>query len=100
MLYFLEMIVREVLFGIVIGLVFGYLAYYLLQNIKDKILEANVTIVLVLVINMTAKYIGASIPLASVIAGLIIGNYGTTFAMSSSKSFHWVRIATSFVKLD
>ncbi|EME30303.1 Na(+)/H(+) antiporter NhaP [Galdieria sulphuraria] len=88
--YFLDMVVREVLFGIVIGLVLGYLAYYLLQNIKDKILEANVTIVLVLMINMTAKYLGASIPLASVVAGLIIGNYGTTFAMSSSKSFHWL----------
>jgi len=88
MRYMIDMVVREVVLGIVIGFLFGYLAYYLMQNIKDKILEANVTIVLVLMINMTAKYLGASIPLASVVAGLIIGNYGTTFAMSSSKSFH------------
>lgn len=92
MRYMIDMVVREVVLGIVIGFLFGYLAYYLMQNIKDKILEANVTIVLVLMINMTAKYLGASIPLASVVAGLIIGNYGTTFAMSSSKSFHLVSV--------
>lgn len=76
--------------GIFIGFGLGYLAYQVLSSIESRVLEAHITLVLVLLINMICKHVGASIPLASVIAGLMIGNYGVTFVISSQKAFHWV----------
>jgi len=95
--FLLELFVREVVLGIVVGFAMGYLAYQLLSSFESRLLETHVTLVLVLLINMICKHIGASIPLASVIAGLMIGNYGVEFVISSQKTFHWVSYACTSV---
>ncbi|OSX81354.1 hypothetical protein BU14_0022s0073 [Porphyra umbilicalis] len=80
----------ECLTGIGIGLVFSWLAYSAIQTLDDSLLEITISIVLVGNINLACNYFHASIPLASVTAGLFIGNYGVAYAMSDDTSalFH------------
>eukprot|EP00871_Galdieria_phlegrea_P000251 jgi/Galph1/1226/GphlegSOOS_G5964.1 len=88
--FLVRLFIQEVILGLVVGLSMGYLAYLILSSFESRILEAHVTLVLVLLINMLCKHVGASIPLASVVAGLMIGNYGVAFVISSQKSFNWL----------
>ncbi|GJD08205.1 Na(+)/H(+) antiporter NhaP [Galdieria sulphuraria] len=88
--FLVRLFVQEVVLGVTVGFAMGYLAYQMLSSFESRVLEAHVTLVLVLLINMICKHLGASIPLASVIAGLMIGNYGVAFVISSQKTFHWL----------
>ncbi|GJQ12219.1 hypothetical protein GpartN1_g4010.t1 [Galdieria partita] len=88
--FIVRLFVQEIVLGVIVGFAMGYLAYQMLSSFESRVLEAHVTLVLVLLINMICKHMGASIPLASVIAGLMIGNYGIAFVISSQKTFHWL----------
>ena len=65
---------REVLGGIGIGLVMGYVGYRLMKSIKSFQTILLISLALVLGISVIASQFHASIPLAAVAAGLIVGN--------------------------
>lgn len=80
----------ECMYGIVIGVFLAWLAYSAIVSVREPLLEVIITFVLVININMICRILDASIPLASVGAGLFIGNYAVTFAMDdeTSETFH------------
>ena len=68
--------------GVVFGLGFGLIAFWILQRLNDHVLENAITIVLAWGSFIVAEQSGASGVISVVVAGLIIGNYGTKLAMS------------------
>lgn len=85
-----ENVVVECLYGAAIGVFLAWLAYSAIGSVKDPLLEVVITFVLVGNINMVCRIVHASIPLASVGAGLFIGNYAVSFAMHDEtvETFH------------
>ena len=73
----LELFAHEVLGGITIGLILGFIGFELIKSIKDFQTIFLISIALVLGISVIAGKFEASIPLAAVTAGLIIGNKST-----------------------
>jgi monovalent cation:H+ antiporter, CPA1 family len=69
-----QMFVQEVLGGICIGLILGYIAYRLIKSISDFQTIFLISIAVVLGISVIATKIRASVPLSAVTAGLVIGN--------------------------
>ena len=76
--------VRVVGLGVVFGLGFGLISFWLLRKLNDHVLENGITIVLAWGSFIVAEQYHASGVIAVVVAGLIIGNYGTRLAMSES----------------
>lgn len=74
----LKLFAHEVLGGVAIGLILGFLGYELIKSIKDFQTIFLISIALVLGISVIAAKFEASIPLAAVTAGLIIGNKSTS----------------------
>lgn len=70
----LKLFAREVIGGIVIGLVVGFIGYRLIKSIYDFQTIFLISIALVLCISVIANKIHASVPLSVVAAGLVIGN--------------------------
>lgn len=66
--------VREVFGGIILGIVFGFLAFRLMRSIKDFQTIVLVSLSLVMSISLVCTYLHLSIPLAVVSAGLFAGN--------------------------
>ncbi|GJQ11974.1 hypothetical protein GpartN1_g3765.t1 [Galdieria partita] len=84
---------RECIAGVLIGLIFGYFVYHLLScQVEDSILEVGITVAMVGNINLVCYILGASLPLASVTAGLLLGNYGVVFTMSlkTHEGMKWI----------
>lgn len=74
--------------GALIGLVLGYAAYRAMRTIDEHNLEVLITLALVFLITAIAQAMHASAPIAAVVAGLLIGNHGTRFAMSEKTTLH------------
>lgn len=72
----LHLIVLEVGGGLLLGLVLGGLMYYLLRSVNDPTVEVLITLVGVLGGYQLAMAYHLSGPLAMVVAGMIVGNYG------------------------
>ncbi|MBO6212411.1 sodium:proton antiporter [Algoriella sp.] len=70
--------------GVVLGLLLGFTASSAMKKIDDYKVSALITLSIVMGGFLVAKELHVSSPLAMVIAGLIIGNYGKKVAMSSS----------------
>ncbi len=68
--------------GVVFGLGFGLIAFWILRRLNDHVLENAITVVLAWGSFIVAEQNGASGVISVVVAGLIIGNYGTKLAMS------------------
>jgi CPA1 family monovalent cation:H+ antiporter len=68
--------------GVVFGLGFGLISFWVLRRLNDHVLENAITIVLAWGSFIVAEQSGASGVISVVVAGLIIGNYGTRLAMS------------------
>lgn len=85
-----ETIIVECIYGAAIGIFLAWLAYSAIVSVKEPLLEVVITFVLVGNINVICRIFHASIPLASVCAGLFIGNYAVTFAMhdETTETFH------------
>ncbi|MBC7536735.1 MAG: sodium:proton antiporter [Ferruginibacter sp.] len=64
----------QVLGGSLIGLIMGFIAYRLIKSIKDFQTIFLISLAIVLGISVVANYFHASIPLAAVVAGLVVGN--------------------------
>ena len=74
--------VQVVGLGVVVGLALGLIAFWLLRRLDDHVLENAITIVLVWGTFITAERLHGSGVIAVVVAGLIMGNYGSRLAMS------------------
>lgn len=90
------LIAKEVVGGVLLGLVAGYSAYKALCSIDEPNLEILISIALVMLVNFIAFKLHTSSPLACVIAGLFIGNRGRTLAMSDRTRAH-LDIVWSFI---
>ena len=64
----------QVIGGVVIGLVMGFIAYRLIKSIKEFQTIFLISLAIVLGISVVANLFRASIPLAAVVAGLVVGN--------------------------
>ncbi|MCB2231529.1 sodium:proton antiporter [bacterium] len=82
------LLVREALGGALFGLAVGYVAYLLLKDVDDYIVEVLITLALVVGGYALAMALHLSGPIAIVVAGLLIGNHGRRFAMSEHTRHH------------
>lgn len=73
---------KEALGGILLGLAAGWITYLLLKSIDHYQVEVLLTLALVTGSYSLADSLHASGPLATVAAGLLIGNHGRHLAMS------------------
>lgn len=73
----LRLFAQEVIGGIIIGLILGYLGYQLIKTISHFQTIFLISVALVLGISVIAGKFHSSIPLSAVTAGLIIGNQST-----------------------
>ena len=83
-----ELFVREAFGGAALGLAGGAIAYRTMKSIDEFNLEIMITLALVMMIYSIALTIHISGPIAVVVAGLLIGNHGTKFAMSETTREH------------
>jgi CPA1 family monovalent cation:H+ antiporter len=83
-----ELFVVETVGGAAIGLTGGYIAYRAMLTIDDHNLEVLITLALVFLVTAVSHAVHASAPIAAVVAGLLIGNHGTRFAMSDRTAVH------------
>ena len=74
LLKILQLFAQEVLGGIGIGLVMGYIGYRMMRSIKNYQTIFLLSVALVLGVSVVAGRFHASIPLSAVTAGLIVGN--------------------------
>ena len=84
----IRLFAQEALGGAALGLAFGYIAYLALKSINEHNLEVLITLALVMLTYGVAAALHLSGPIAVVIAGLLIGNHGTRFAMSDKTRDH------------
>ncbi|NNE84864.1 MAG: sodium:proton antiporter [Alphaproteobacteria bacterium] len=83
-----ELFLVEAVGGAVLGLIAGYLAYRAIGSIDEHNLEVLITLALVTLTYSVALALHISGPIAVVVAGLLIGNHGKTFAMSEVTRDH------------
>jgi CPA1 family monovalent cation:H+ antiporter len=74
--------IEEVIGGIVLGLVAGWVAFRLMKVIDNFETEVMITLALVMGVSALAHYLHVSGPLAVVVAGIFIGNKSPEIAWS------------------
>jgi CPA1 family monovalent cation:H+ antiporter len=74
--------IEEAIGGALLGLAIGVLAYQMLKRVNNYQVEVIITLALVMGGYALADRIHTSGPIAMVVAGLLIGNHGRTYAMS------------------
>jgi CPA1 family monovalent cation:H+ antiporter len=79
---------EEAVGGGLFGLLTGYLAYRMLCRVDDYEVEILITLALVMGGYALATALHLSGPIATVVAGLLIGNHGRRFAMSTETREH------------
>ncbi len=84
----LTLLAEEVVGGVVVGLVLGYLGYYLLKGIDSYAVEILITLSLATAGYALAESLHTSAPIAVVIMGLMVGNQGKEYAMSELTRQH------------
>jgi monovalent cation:H+ antiporter, CPA1 family len=84
----LILFLQEALGGVVLGLITGGIAFVAMRSIDEYVLEVLISLALVTVTYSIAISLHTSGPIAVVIAGLLIGNYGTRHAMSEITHDH------------
>ena len=80
--------IQEAVGGVVYGLGIGTLAYWMLKRVDDYSVEVLITLALTTGGYALAEALHLSAPIAIVVAGLLIGNHGRTFAMSDKTREH------------
>ena len=68
--------------GVLVGLAFGWLGFRAMRSMDEYALEVTITLAVVMGGYALCSYFHLSGPLAMAMAGLLIGNYGMTYAMS------------------
>ena len=79
--------VEEAIGGALLGVVIGVLAYQMLKRVNNYQVEVIITLALVMGGYALADRIHTSGPIAIVVAGLLIGNYGRAYAMSDTTRY-------------
>ena len=79
---------QEALGGAAFGALGGWVAFLAMRSIDQHDLEVIITLALVTVVYSLAGRLHVSGPIAVVVAGLLIGNHGTRFAMSETTRDH------------
>ncbi|NNN05951.1 MAG: sodium:proton antiporter [Elusimicrobia bacterium] len=79
---------REAVGGMLLGLATGSVAYWMLKNVDHYQSEILTTLALVMGTYSAASALHVSGPLAVVVAGLLIGNHGRTFALPETTRIH------------
>jgi len=79
---------KEVLGGLVYGLLIGGVAYWMLKSVENYQVEVLITLALVTGGFALADALHLSGPIAIVVAGLLIGNHGRMLAMSDEVRDH------------
>lgn len=74
--------IKEGIGGLLLGAVFGFTASKVMKKIDDYKVSVLITLSIVMGGFLIAQSLHVSSPLAMVVAGLIIGNYGKKVAMS------------------
>ena len=77
-----RLLLQEVLGGVGFGPASGWLAYRMLASVDQYEVEILITLAIVTGGYAAAQLLHVSGPLAMVVAGLLIGNHGRSFAMS------------------
>jgi len=72
----------------VLGLVLGYLAFFMLRGVDSYPVEIIITLALATAGYSVAERLHVSAPLTVVVAGLVIGNHGVRSAMSERTREH------------
>ncbi len=93
----IELFLLEAVGGAVLGLATGYIAYRAMKSINEYNLEVIITLALVMLTYSVGLGLHVSGPIAVVVAGLLIGNHGTRFAMSEKTREH---VETFWALLD
>ncbi len=75
---------RQAFGAIALGFVTGWAAYWLMRGIDEYRLEVMISLALATGTYVLANAIGVSGPISVVVAGLLIGNRGTKYAMSET----------------
>ncbi len=78
-----QLFLEEAAGGIIYGAGLGWVAYRLLKSVDNYQVEILLTLALVTGGYALAQRLHVSGPLAMVVAGLLVGNHGRSFAMSS-----------------
>ena len=73
-LHVMELFVVEVLGGLILGLILGWITFKLMRSINDYDTEVIITIAAVMGGTLVAQKLHLSAPLAMVTAGLMVGN--------------------------
>jgi CPA1 family monovalent cation:H+ antiporter len=74
----------EVVVGTAVGLLVGFVAHRLMSSLDDHLVEITLSLVTAYGAYLVADRLHGSGVIAVVMAGLLIGNYGTRLAMSAS----------------
>ncbi len=85
---FVSLFLREALGGALFGFVVGLLVYRLIKSVDHYRLEILLSLALVAGGYAAAESLHVSGPIAMVVAGLLIGNHGRSFAMSPTTIEH------------
>ena len=88
MAHALELFVVEAFGGALLGLVTGWIGYKAMKAIDEHNLEVLISLAVVMGGYALALRLHVAGPIAMAVAGLLIGNYGTRFAMSDRTREH------------
>lgn len=80
--------VQEAIGGGIFGFLIGFIAYRLLRSVDNYQVEMLISLALVTGGYALANHLHMSGPIAVVVAGLLIGNHGRQFAMSTTTREH------------
>ena len=83
-----RLFLQEAIGGAALGLAVGLLTYWVLKNVDNYQVEVLITLALVTGGYALAEALHLSAPIAIVVAGLLIGNHGRSFAMSATTREH------------
>ncbi|MBV8126135.1 MAG: sodium:proton antiporter [Planctomycetaceae bacterium] len=86
--HFAFLFMREAVGGAVFGLAIGLVAYRMLKSVDNYQVEILLSLALVWGGSALADALHMSAPIAMVVAGLLIGNQGRSFAMSKRTTNH------------
>jgi CPA1 family monovalent cation:H+ antiporter len=82
------LLAREILGALLLGLLAGYFAFFMLKGVDSYPVEIIITLALATAGYSLAERLRVSAPLTVVVAGLVIGNHGARSAMSARTQEH------------
>jgi CPA1 family monovalent cation:H+ antiporter len=82
------LLVKEVGGAVILGLGLGIVAYHMLRRVDNYQVEVLLTLALAMGVYALADAVHFSAPIASVVAGLFVGNKGRTLAMTEKTREH------------